>query len=139
MTTEEPEYCSSEDVIALFGDISDDPDDSLLSVAIDNAKSWIEAKLKKHYVPIPTDIPQGLKTVAIYYASSDILMALYHGEEYQSLMDYWFNKAQELLDDYIEAYKNSEAEAEELVAHQMVKHSHGRTYNQKRGRGLWGR
>lgn len=132
-------YCSSEDVIALFGDISDNPDDKLLTVAIDNSQAWIDSNLKRHYVPIPTSTPNTLKTVAIYYASSDILMSLYHGEEYQSLMDYWFNKAQDLLDGYIKAYQNSEAEAEDLIAHQMVKHSHGRTYNQKRGRGLWGR
>ena len=144
MTTEEliysGKYCNSTEVLALFGDISDSPNRALLEVTIDNTESWIESNLKRHYVPIPTSIPQTLKTVAIYYASSDILMSLYHGEEYQSLMDYWFNKAQDLLDDYIEAYKNSEAEAEDLVAHQMVKHSHGRTYNQKRGRRpLWGR
>lgn len=137
MTDAETTYCNSDDVLALFGDISDDPSDDLLTVTIDNARAWIESNLKRHYVPIPTSIPNTLKTVAIYYASSDILMSLYHGEEYQSLMDYWFNKAQDLLEGYIEAYKNSEAEAEDLVAHQMVKHSHARTYNQKRGRGLW--
>jgi len=127
-------YCNSNDVLALFQDMSDDPDDDLLSVSIDNTEAWIESNLKRHYVPVPTRIPQTLKTVAIYYASSDIVMSLYHGEEYQSLMDYWFNKAQDLLDDYIEAYLNSEAEADELDKINMVKHSHGRTYNQKRHR-----
>lgn len=136
--TDEPaytgKYCNSDDVLALFEDISDDPSSSLLKVAIDNTEAWIESNLKRHYVPIPTSIPQTLKTIAIYYASSDILMSLYHGEEYQSLMDYWFNKAQDLLDDYIDAYLNSEAEAEEIDKINMVKHSHGRTYNQKRHR-----
>lgn len=136
--TDEPaytgKYCNSDDVLALFGDISDDPSTDLLRVSIDNTKAWIESNLKRHYVPIPTTIPDTLKTIAIYYASSDILMSLYHGEEYQSLMDYWFNKAQDLLDDYIDAYLNSEAEAEELDKINMVKHSHGRTYNQKRHR-----
>ena len=143
MTTEPTytgKYCTSDDVLALFEDISDNPSENLLTVAIDNTEAWIESNLKRHYVPIPDDITQTLKTVAIYYASSDILMSLYHGEEYQSLMDYWFNKAQDLLDAYIDEYLNSEAEEAELVEHQMVKHSHSRTYNQKRGRGsIWER
>ena len=102
-------YTDSNSVLALFEDISDEPSDALLTVAIDNTEAWIESNLKRHYVPIPTDIPQTLKTIAIYYASSDILMSLYHGEEYQTLMDYWFNKAQDLLDAYIEEYLNSDA------------------------------
>lgn len=131
-------YCNSDDVLALFEDISDDPSTALLTVAIDNTEAWIESNLKRHYVPIPVNIPQTLKTIAIYYAASDILMSLYHGEEYQNLMDYWFEKAQSLLDDYINAYLNSEAEEVDLIAHNPVKHSKARTYNQKRGRlGLW--
>jgi hypothetical protein len=61
-------------------------------------------------------------------------MSLYHGEEYQSLMDYWFNKAQDLLDAYIEEYLNSEATSEEQFNNQMVRHSHAQTYNERRGR-----
>lgn len=142
MTEQEPvytgKYCNSNDVLALFEDISDNPSDNLLKVVTDNTEAWIESNLKRHYVPIPTSIPQTLKTIAIYYAASDILMSLYHGEEYQSLMDYWFNKAQDLLDAYIEEYLNSEATPEEQVDNQMVKHSHSLTYNQKRGRrSIW--
>lgn len=128
-------YCDSNSVLALFEDISDEPSEALLTVAIDNTEAWIESNLKRHYVPIPVEIPQTLKTIAIYYASSDILMSLYHGEEYQSLMDYWFEKAQDLLDAYIEEYLNSEATPEEQNAIQMVKHSHAQSYNERRGRG----
>lgn len=133
-------YCNSTDVLALFEDISDNPSENLLRVAISNTEAWIESNLKRHYVPIPSTIPQTLQTVAIYYASSDILMSLYHGEEYQTLMDYWFNKAQGLLNDYVDAYLNAEATGEELQKINMVKHSHGPTYNQKRRRSrLWER
>ena len=127
-------YTDSDSVLALFEDISDNPSESLLTVSIDNTEAWIESNLKRHYVPIPVEIPQTLKTIAIYYASSDILMSLYHGEEYQTLMDYWFNKAQDLLDAYIEEYLNSEATPEEQNAIQMVKHSHAKTYKERRGR-----
>lgn len=131
-------YCTSIEVLALFEDISDTPSDTLLQVAIDNTEAWIESNLKRHYVPIPTTIPQTLKTIAIYYASSDILMSLYHGENYQSLMDYWFNKAQDLLDGYVEAYINADASEEELEEHQtMVGYSSAKTYNEKRGRCGW--
>lgn len=130
-------YCNSNDVLALFEDISDDPSENLLTVAIDNTEAWIESNLKRHYVPIPVTIPQTLKTIAIYYASSDILMSLYHGEEYQSLMDYWFEKAQDLLEAYVDEYLNSDDITEEASnATQIVGHSHSRTYNEKRGR-LW--
>lgn len=136
--TDEPiytgKYCTSNDVLALFEDISDDPSEALLTVAIDNTEAWIESNLKRHYVPIPVDIPQTLKTIAIYYAASDILMSLYHGEDYQNLMDYWFTKAQDLLEDYIESYLNAEATVDELDKINMVRHSHGRTYNEKRHR-----
>lgn len=78
------------------------------------------------------NVPSGLKTAAIYYAASDILLSLYHGDELPVQYDIWFQKAQSLLDDYIEAYLHADADEADLVAHQMVKHSKGLTYNQKR-------
>lgn len=125
-------YCNSTDINALFGDISDDITTELFQTALGNTEAWIEANLKRHYVPIPTTIPQALKTVAVYHGASDIILSLYHGDELPVQFDVWFNKAQDLLEDYIEAYLNSEEEEAELVKHQMVKHSKGLTYNQKR-------
>lgn len=127
-------YCEKEDVNALFGDISANITEEMFEVAITNSTSWIEANLKLNYVPIPTDNPQALKTVAIYHSASDIILSLYHGDELPVQYDIWFQKAQSLLDDYIESYLNSDAEESDLVDHQMVKHSKARTYNQKRGR-----
>ena len=80
------------------------------------------------------NVPSGLRTAAIYYAASDILLSLYHGDDLPIQYDVWFQKAQMFLDNYIEAYKHSEADESDLVAHQQVKHSHSLTYNQKRGR-----
>ena len=152
-------YCTRDEVNSLFGDISDEVSDELFATVIDNSTSWIDSNLKKSYVPIPTvtietenvtiegtvtqvsnliNVPNGLKTAAIYYAASDILLSLYHGDELPVQYDVWFQKAQSLLEDYIISYKNSDAEESDLVAHQQVKHSHTLTYNQKRGRrGLW--
>ena len=127
-------YCTKNDVNSMFGDISDSVSDDMFTTAINNASTWIEANLKRNYVPIPTTNVGALKTVAIYHAASDILLTLYHGDDLPVQYDVWFQKAQSLLDDYIDAYLNSEAEEEDLVAHQMVKHSHGLTYNQKRNR-----
>ena len=135
-------YCTKEEVNSLFGDISDDITDEMFNTALDNSTAWIEANLKRNYVPIPTDNPNALRTVAIYHSASDIILSLYHGDELPVQYDVWFNKAQGLLDDYIESYLNSEAETDDLVAHQMVKHSHGRTYQQKRRQRMmrpWGR
>ena len=140
--TPEPEpepnrYCSKEDVNSMFGDISDEVTDAMFNTAIGNATTWIEANLKRNYVPIPTEHVQALQTVAIYHSASDILLTLYHGDDLPIQYDVWFNKAQTLLDDYIEAYLKSEAEEEDLLTHQMVGHSHSQTYSQKRGRRGW--
>ena len=127
-------YCTIEDVNSMFGDISDEVSTEMFNTAIGNATTWIEANLKRNYVPIPTEHVGALKTVAIYHSASDILLTLYHGDDLPIQYDVWFNKAQTLLDDYIEAYLNSEAEEADLLEHQMVRHSHAPTYNQRRGR-----
>ena len=160
-------YCTKEEVNNLFGDISDDITDEMFATVIANSTAWIDSNLKRSYVPLPSvqyalinndgsttivesitthtanynliNVPNGLRTAAIYYAASDILLSLYHGDELPVQYDVWFNKAQGLLDDYIRSYLNSEAEEADLVKHQMVKHSHSLTYNQKRGRGRWRR
>lgn len=145
-------YCTKQEVNNLFGDISDGITDDMFATVIANSTAWIDSNLKKSYVPLPTvtvetindgdyveypckGVPDGLRTAAIYYAASDILLSLYHGDELPVQYDVWFNKAQSLLDDYILAYKHTEAEESELVKIQSVKHSKGLTYNQKRRRG----
>lgn len=133
-------YCDSTEVNALFGDISDDISTEMFETAIENSTAWIEANLKRNYVPIPTTAPSALKTVAIYHSASDIILSLYHGDELPVQYDVWFNKAQSLLDDYIAAYlKGGDADEADLVEHQQVKHSKSQTYNEKRGRGIWRR
>ena len=122
-------YCTVDDVNSMFGDISDEVSTEMFTTAIGNATTWIEANLKRNYVPIPTEHVQALKTVAIYHSASDILLTLYHGDDLPT--------TQTLLDDYIEAYLNADAEEEALLTHQMVGHSHSQTYSQKRGRQRW--
>ena len=73
-----------------------------------------------------------LRTAAIYYSASDILLSLYHGDELPVQYDVWFQKAQTFLEAYIDAYLNSEADEQDLLAHQVVGHSKSRTYQQKR-------
>ena len=131
-------YCTIDDVNSLFGDISDEVTDELFTTAINNSATWIEANLKRNYVPIPTCNVEVLRTVAIYHSASDILLSLYHGDDLPVQYDIWFQKAQSLLDDYIDSYLNSDATEEEKSDNQMVKHSKGLTYNQKRrGRKRW--
>ena len=158
-------YCTKTDVNSLFGDISDDISDEMFTTVIDNSTAWIDSTLKKNYVPLPQvqivvdngngsttivesitsstvnynliNVPSGLKAAAIYYAASDVLLSLYQGDELPVQYDVWFNKAQSLLNDYIEAYKHTEADEAELAKHQSVKHSKGLTYNQKRRNRRW--
>lgn len=127
-------YCTEDEVNSLFGDISDDIPEEMFSTVIDNSTAWIDANLRRNYVPLPDKDVDALKTAAIYYAASDILLSLYQGDELPVQYDVWFNKAQSLLEGYIDSYLNNDADKSDLVAHQSVKHSRGRTYNQKRGR-----
>ena len=128
-------YCTSQDVNNLFGDISDDITEEMFETVITNSTSWINSNLRKRFVPIPGETVGALRTAAIYYSASDILLSLYHGEELPVNYDIWFKKAQDILDAYIIDYLNTEATAEEAENLNMVKHSHAPTYRQKR-RGL---
>lgn len=127
-------YCTQQEVNSLFGDISDDVSDEMFATVILNSTAWIDSNLKRNYVPIPTENVNALRTAAIYYSASDILLSLYHGDEMPVQYDIWFQKAQGLLEDYIDAYLNGDIANETANAIQKVKHSHARTYNQKRGR-----
>lgn len=127
-------YCTQKEVNSLFGDISDDVSDEMFATVIQNSTAWIDSNLKRNYVPIPTENVNALRTAAIYYSASDILLSLYHGDEMPVQYDIWFQKAQGLLEDYIDAYLNGDIANETANAIQKVKHSHARTYNQKRGR-----
>lgn len=150
-------YCNVTDVDSLCGDLSDDVPESLYVTAINNSTSWINLNLNRNRVPIPVhtvidadsvvtifNTNQGLvddesdlntlRTAAVYYAASDVILTLYHGEDLPVQFDVWFNKAQSFLDAYIEAYWNSEAERDELLNNQMVKHRRGLTYMERRGR-----
>ena len=125
-------YCTSDDVNNLFGDISDDISDDMFNTAIDNSTTWIESNLKKHYVPVPTDCNvSALKTVAIYYAASDILLSLYHGETLPVQYDVWFNKAQDLLDAYIDEELNYTDDTDTLNKVTGVKHRKSRPYTRR--------
>ena len=121
-------YCTTEEVNSLFGDISDDIPDEMFETAIKNSKVWIESNLKRNYVPIPTEAVETLNTVAIYHSASDIVLSLYQGNDDLPVQyDIWFQKAQTLLDEYIEAYLNNDAENSDLIEHQCVKSRRAKT------------
>ena len=130
-------YCTVEDITNLFGDnVSDTIETNLISTAIHNATGWIHGRLRAKQVPLPdsTNYSSTIHTIAVYYAASDCYGALFNGDDYQINFDMWYIKAKELLDDYIDAYWNTCAEEDEQVAHSMVRHSHGLTYNQRHRR-----
>ena len=133
-------YCTVEDITNLFGDnVSDSIETDLIDTAIVNATGWIHGRLRAKQVPLPDPLNYSstIHTVAMYYTASDCYGALFNGDDYQVNFDMWYIKAKELLDDYIEAYWNSCAEEEEQIAHSVVKHSRGLTYNEKRRRRRW--
>lgn len=130
-------YCTSTDVINLFGDnVSDTIETDLIETAIRNATGWIHGRLRARQVPLPDpgNYSSTIHTVAVYYTASDCYGALYNGEDYQVNFDMWYIKAKELLDDYIDAYWNTCAEPEDQIAHSCVRHRNALSYEEKRHR-----
>jgi hypothetical protein len=154
-------YCNVTDVDSLCCELSDQASEQLYFTAINNSTAWIDTNLKSKQVPIPvksivnvtndnvevieTNVVSTsfvndesnlntLRTAALYYAASDVILTLYNGEDLPAVFDVWFQKAQSFLDAYIEAYWNSEAEEDELLNHQMVKHCRVPSYNERRHR-----
>lgn len=107
-------YCTITEINALLSDISDDASTETLTTVLNNTTAWIESNLRKNYLPIPTNNPQALNTAAIYYGASDVILTLYHGEDMPIQFDVWFNKAQQLLEDYIEAELNNSEDTDTI-------------------------
>ena len=132
-------YASQEDVCPYVTFISDSPSTDLINNTLDNADSWVNARLLSNSLTIFTEqsaeIPELLKTAAVYYAASDIILALYNGEEMPTQYDTYFNKAESMLQSYITQMKTELAETE-LSNFNLVKSRKGRTYYEKRGRSL---
>ena len=129
-------YCTREDVNALFGDISDDISDEDFEKYIRNSTLWVNNKLRNHYppIPIPEEEVEALTAISSFYTASQILNSLDHGDDRIENHNDWYLMAQEAIEDWMGAYDKNDADEDTLVNHQMVKHSHARTYNQKRGR-----
>lgn len=121
-------YCTISEVNALLGNLPDDTDDDMVEVAINNSTAWIDANLKRHYLPIPTTNPQALNTVAIYHSASDIILNLYQGVDLPIQYDTWFNKAQDLLEDYIEAETTNNDDSSILSSNSTVGYSKSKGY-----------
>lgn len=108
-------YCTIDEINALLSDISDDASTETLTTVLNNTTAWIESNLRKNYLPIPTTAtPQALNTAAVYYGASDVILTLYHGEDMPIQFDVWFNKAQQLLENYIEAELNNSEDADTI-------------------------
>jgi len=126
-------YCTHDDVTNLFGDISAEVSEEMLDRVIQNSTVWIEHKLRQNNISIPSEDVEILNTIASFYSACQIVTSLYHGDEKPEVSNVWCNEARTLMDEYIEGYLDN-PDNPEHDNHQMVKHSHARSYNQKRGR-----
>ena len=127
----EPEPDTTDDTSDTDDDASNINDDTITDNDSDDSNPTDTMEGMESTTTIETsliigDVPSILKTASIYFAASDILMSLYHGDQYESLMDYWFNKANSLLEGYIEAYK-----AENNID-SNVGHRNALPYNERR-------
>jgi hypothetical protein len=153
-------YAIQSDVEPLVKFISDDASTELYTRVLLNADSWVNARLLSNSLHIwtsvsslveteetvngetttvtstvttiepETPIPDLLKTAAVYYAASDIILALYNGEEMPTQYDTYFNKAETMLDAYIQQMKE-ELKNTELKSKNIVRHSKSQSYNQR--------
>lgn len=124
-------YCTIEEINALLSDISDDASTETLTVVLNNSTAWIDSNLRRNYLPIPTNNPQALNTAAIYYGASDVILTLYHGEDMPIQFDVWFNKAQQLLEDYIEAELNNSEDADTINKTKNIAFKQRKPYKRK--------
>ena len=129
-------YANQSDVEPLVKFISDDSSSDLYNTVLDNADSWIDARLVSNGLTVWTDgvkndeIPNLLTTAAKYYAASDVILALYNGEDLPTQFDTYFQKAESMLDLYITQQKDLLANTE-LRDTIIVKHSKSRPYMRK--------
>ena len=124
-------YASQSDVEPLIKFISDDASDDLFETVLDNAANWINARLLSQGLPEPDNTYDDLlQTAAIYYAASDVILALYNGEDLPTQFDTYFQKAESMLDLYITQQKDLLANTE-LRDTIIVKHSKSRPYMRK--------
>ena len=131
-------YASQSDVEPLIKFISDDTSQDLFTAVLDNADSWVNARLSSNKLPIwetgtTEDIPGLLKTAAVYYAASDVILALYNGEEMPTQYDTYFNKAESMLNAYIQQMETELAETD-LKKYNPVKHRKSASYYQRKHR-----
>ena len=129
-------YASQSDVEPLIKFISDNPNEDLFITVLTNADSWVNARLLSNNLPKwgnRQDVPDLLKTAAVYYAASDIILALYNGEDMPTQYDTYFNKAELMLDAYVTQMKSELAETE-LAKFNPVKHSKSQSYYQRKHR-----
>ncbi len=134
-------YANKSDVEPHVKFIDDDVSDDLYTAVLKKADDWVNARLLASSLSIWTltpgtdekPIPSLLNTAAAYYAVSDIVLALYQGEDMLTQYDIWFKKAEDMLTAYITQQTDLLA-ATELANKNLVKHSKSRSYNQKRGR-----
>lgn len=94
-------YANSKEVRTLCKYTGDEVDDDLLNLACDNADTIIISRLSENRIPKPLGVPLVLKTAANYYAVSDILQSLYHGEERSGNEKAYYDKAEARLNTYI--------------------------------------
>jgi len=124
-------YCTIDEINALLSDISDDASTETLNTVLNNTTAWIESNLRKNYLPIPTQNPQALNTAAVYYGASDVILTLYHGENLPIKFDVWFNKAQQLLEDYIESELNNSTDADTINRTKNIAFKQSKPYERR--------
>lgn len=107
-------YADQNNVTKVIKYTGDEADNDLIQLACTNADATIKSKLSKYRIPEPdqNNIPAELTTAATYYAVSDILQSLYTGEERSGNEQAYYQKADELIHNYIDLQLDALADTE---------------------------
>lgn len=100
-------YADSDAVKVRLKALKNDIDDDLINECVQSADDTINAKLIE--TTLPAVIPDPIRRAATLYAAADGLDILYTGEESRDpAATTWENKADKLIDAYLEAHPEEE-------------------------------
>ncbi len=132
-------YAQINDVKPYIQFISDNPTQELLESVLQKSDSWINARLSSNSLKTwklgscIKPVPGLLRDAAVYYAVSDIILALYNGEDMPTQYDTYFNKAELLVNAYIKEQTDLLADTE-LKEKNVCRWSKTPTYYQQKHR-----
>ena len=104
-TSYTPVYANKKGIVLKLSFLNQLPDDEAICDAIGDGDETVNSRLMRNNLPTfkaGDNIPKVLTTAANYYAISNILQSVYGKDDRSSNEEGWYNKAESLMNDYIQ-------------------------------------